>query len=272
MKKFILICMATALAVNTSFAWGRLAHATVAKIAENHLSKKAKKQITAYLDGKSIVYYASYADDYKPELLLDTGFEPSNTTRLTTYPHTFEANDDCTVFRGTRKGDKFIKNCIYQTEQIAASLKANHKEMSDSVRMTAIALIVHFVGDMHCPEHMRFPEDQTIGYYKVKFGKEPLRYHSLWDTQIVATRNPWGYSDFARFLDTFDKKQIAEVTAGDLYDWGEDAARSSRHVHTVKEGDQLDKRLYLNEYQPLAESQIRKAGYRLAKVLNDVFR
>ena len=53
--------MATALAVNTSFAWGRLAHATVAKIAENHLSKKAKKQITTYLDGKSIVYYASYA-------------------------------------------------------------------------------------------------------------------------------------------------------------------------------------------------------------------
>ena len=144
--------------------------------------------------------------------------------------------------------------------------------MSDSVRVASIALIVHFVGDMHCPEHIRYPDDQTIGYYPVYFGKEKVRYHSLWDTPIIATRHPWGFMDTAALLDTYNKKQIAEVVAGTPYDWGYDSAAASKKVHEVKEGAQLDKRLYLNEYMPLAEEQIRKAGYRLAKVLNDIFK
>jgi hypothetical protein len=124
---------------------------------------------------------------------------------------------------------------------------------------------------MHCPEHIRYPEDQTIGYYNVYFGKEKIRYHSLWDTPIIATRNPWGFSDTAELLDTYNKAQIAQVTAGTPYDWGYDSATASREVHSVAEGAQLDKREYLNKYAPLAESQIRKAGYRLAKLLNSIF-
>ena len=114
---------AVVLVVSTASAWGRLGHATVAKIAENHLTKKAKKQITEYMHGESIVKWASYADDYKPELLVDLGFEPSDAKRFITYPHTFEANEDCTPYRGIRKGDKYVKNCIYYIEKMAEDLK-----------------------------------------------------------------------------------------------------------------------------------------------------
>ena len=272
MKRLFTLILVAVVAVGSASAWGRLGHATVAKIAEDHLTKKAKKQITEYMHGESIVKWASYADDCKPELLVDLGFEPSDAKRFITYPHTFEANADCTPYRDIRKGDKYVKNCIYYIEKIADELKNNAENMSDSVRVASIALIVHFVGDMHCPEHIRYPEDQTIGYYPVYFGKEKVRYHSLWDTQIIAVRNPWGFMDTAALLDTYNKKQIAEVVAGTPYDWGYDSAAASKKVHEVKEGAQLDKRLYLNEYMPLAEEQIRKAGYRLAKVLNDIFR
>lgn len=272
MKRLFTLMLVAVVAVGSVSAWGRLGHATVAKIAENHLTKKAKKQITEYLHGESIVKWASYADDSKPELLVDLGFEPTNTKRLITYPHTFEANSDCTPYCDIRKGDVYVKNCIYYIEKMAEELKNNAAEMSDSVRVASIALIVHFVGDMHCPEHIRYPEDQTIGYYPVYFGKEKIRYHTLWDTPIIATRHPWGFSDTAALLDTYNKEQIASVTAGTPYDWGYDSAKASKKVHEVKEGAQLDKRLYMNEYTPLAESQIRKAGYRLAALLNDIFR
>ena len=272
MKRILTLLCAVVLVVSSASAWGRLGHATVAKIAENQLTKKAKKQITEYLGGESIVKWASYADDSKPELLVDLGFEPSNAKRFVTYPHTFEANDDCTPYRDIRKGDKFVKNSIYYINQLADNLKANAENMTDSVRVAHIALIVHFVGDMHCPEHIRYPEDQTIGYYKVYFGKEQIRYHSLWDTPIIASRNPWGFSDTAALLDTYTKAQIAEVTAGTPYDWGYDSAKVSRKVHEIKEGAKLDKRLYLNEYGPLAEDQIRKGGYRLAALLNEIFK
>ena len=271
MKRVLTLVLVAVLAVGSAAAWGRLGHATVAKIAENHLTKKAKKQITEYLHGESIVKWASYADDYKPELLVDLGFEPSDAKRFITYPHTFEANADCTPYRDIRKGDKYVKNCIYYIEKMANDLK-DAKNLTDSVRVASIALIVHFVGDMHCPEHIRYPEDPTIGYYKVNFGKESIRYHSLWDTPIIAARNPWGFSDTAALLDTYTKEQIAATTAGTPYDWGYDSAKASRKVHEVNEGAQVNKRNYLNEYAPLAEDQIRKAGYRLAALFNEIFK
>lgn len=271
MKRLLTLVIVAVMALGTASAWGRLGHATVAKIAENHLTKRAKKQITEYLHGESIVKWASYADDYKPELLVDLGFEPTNAKRHITYPHTFEANDDCTAYTSNRKGDEYVKNCIYYIEKMADDLRENADKMSDSVRVTTIALIVHFVGDMHCPEHIRYPDDQTIGYYPVYFGKEKIRYHTLWDTPILASRHPWGFEDTAALLDTYSKEQIAAITAGTPYDWGYDSAKASRKVHEVKEGAQLDKRLYLNEYTPLAEEQIRKGGYRLAALLNSIF-
>ena len=272
MKRVLTLILAVAMFVGTASAWGRLGHATVAKIAENHLTKKAKKQITEYMHGESIVKWASYADDCKPELLVDLGFDPSNVNRKITYPHTFEANEDCTPYHDIRNGDKYVKNCIYFIEKIADELKHNAPQMSDSVRVASIALIVHFVGDMHCPEHIRYPDDQTIGYYPVYWGKDKIRYHTLWDTPIIATRHPWGFEDTAALLDICNKKQIAQIVAGTPYDWGYDSAKASRKVHEVKEGAKLDKRLYMNEYTPLAETQIRKAGYRLAALLNDIFK
>lgn len=271
MKRLLTLTLVALLTVGSAAAWGRLGHATVAKIAENHLTKRAKKQIAEYLHGESIVKWASYADDAKPELLIDLGFEPSNAKRFVTYPHTFEANADCTPYRDIRKGDKFVKNSIYYIEKIAQDLKQNAKTMPDSARIASIALLVHFVGDMHCPEHIRYPHDQTIGYYFVYWGKEKVRYHSLWDTQIIASRNPWGFSDTAAMLDICTKEQIENITAGGPYDWGYDSAKASLKVHDIKENEKLNKRLYLNQYAPLAEEQIRKAGYRLAKLLNSIF-
>lgn len=272
MKRLLIVIVAVMGVTLTASAWGRLGHATVAQIAENHLTPKAKRLLTKYLDGKSIVFYASYADDYKPEIQFDLGFKATNHATPSAYPHSFAANDDCTPFRGIRNGDKYVKNCIHFLEQFAADLKANHRTMDEKKRLETIAYIVHWVGDMHCPEHIRYPEDQTLGKYNVYFGKRKIVYHALWDEPIVEARNPWGYSDYAKFLDICTKKEIAEIQKGGAYDWGYEAAKVSRRVHAVKPDTKLDPRLYLNEYMPLAEDQILRAGYRLAKMLNEIFK
>ena len=53
MKRLFTLILVAALTVGTAAAWGRLGHATVAKIAENHLTKKAKKQNVAYMCSES---------------------------------------------------------------------------------------------------------------------------------------------------------------------------------------------------------------------------
>ena len=272
MKRLLLLCIVTICVCHTSYGWDRRAHATIAKIAENHLTPKTKRVLDRYLDGKSIVYYASYADDYKRELLVDLDFEPSNTKRKVTFPHTFEANSDGSTFRGIRNGDKFVKNCVAFAEQYAANLKVNHRTMSDSLRVLHIAMLVHWLGDMHCPQHIRYPDDQTIGSYKVHYGSKSVKYHSIWDGVLFEQLHPWGFSDCAYMLDTCSKREIDEIIAGDLYDWGKESAIISRPIHEYREGAVINPREYRNKFGVLAEKQIRNAGYRLAKVLNEIFK
>lgn len=272
MRKCILTCIIAVLVCGASYGWDRRAHATVAKIAENHLTPMTKAHLDKYLNGKSIVYYASYADDFKPELLVDLGYEPSNAKRKVTFPHTFEANEDCSVYKGMRKGNKFVKNCVAFADQYAADLKANHSTMNDSLRVLSIAMLVHWLGDMHSPSHIRYPDDQTIGNYPVVYGGKKLgKYHSLWDGIVFGSLFPWGFNDCALLLDTYSPQEIAEMTKGDIYDWGKDSAIASRPVHEYKEGAVIDAHDYRNRFAPLAESQICKAGYRLAKLFNEIF-
>ena len=272
MKKIVLICTAVLLACGTSYGWARVAHATVAKIAENHLTPKAKKTLGKYLNGKSITYYASYADDYKPEMLMDLGFEPSNAKRKVTFPHSFSVDNDYNILRGQREGDKFVKNCVYLVDEYAADLKANHREMEDSLRMLKIVMLVHWLGDMHCPKHIRYPEEQTLGYYKVKWGNRSVRYHDVWDGIFYDGLHPWGFIECAEMLDDCSKEQIKAITAGNVYDWGKDMAKSARGVNEFKEGDVIDIHTFRNKYRDLAEHSVRNAGYRLAALLNDIFK
>lgn len=45
------------------YSWGQKGHDITCSIAEQHLTKKAKKQISEIFDGKSIVYWSSWMDN-----------------------------------------------------------------------------------------------------------------------------------------------------------------------------------------------------------------
>lgn len=261
MKRIILTIACTVLMCTGAAAWGRLGHATVARIAEMHLTPEARKAVSEIMHGESIVLYASYADEFKGSMFIDKEHN---------HPHTFEANMDFEPFRGIYDGDRYVKNCIHFVEQYTSDLR-NWREMDDSTRWNELVMMVHFVGDMHCPEHIRYnPEDMTIGYYKVKFRGQEIRYHTLWDDQLIALKYPWSFSDIAHLFDCASEEEIAAITAGGPYDWGRDTARACWPVHAVQPGAELDTEWFRAQL-PLLRSQIRNAGYRLAAQLNRIF-
>ena len=73
MKKTLLLAFAALCFVQSALAWGKSGHDAVAYIAETHLTKRAKAVIERYL-GHSIVYDASWMDDYRAE----PGYEMTN--------------------------------------------------------------------------------------------------------------------------------------------------------------------------------------------------
>lgn len=272
MRRVVLCALATLMLCGTSLAWGTRGHYTTTEIAEKYLSPKAKALLNKYLHGKSIVEYASWADEYKRELKFELDFEPSNAPRLLRYPHTFEANADCSVFDGVRRGDEWVKNCVYMGAEFAEDLRANHKKMDDSTRLLKIAMLIHWLGDMHCPAHIRYPDDQTSSGYFVYMGDREIWYHKLWDGILFNWLHPSSRGNAAEAIDTCTAEEIAEITKGDLFDWGKASATASRAARKYREGTMIDRDEFMSEFSDLLDSQIRNGAYRLAKLFNDIFK
>lgn len=271
MKRFILLCAIASMLCTSAYGWGRREHAVVAKIAENHLTPKAKEYLHKYMHRRSLVYYSCYADDYQP-LYIDLGWQPSNYKRQAMFPHTFVVDKDCKPYRDIRKGDEYVKNCLYYIDTWSKELKKRHSKMNDSIRMTHIALIVHAMGDMHCPVHIRYPHDSSLGVYKVKYDKKSKDFHRLWDADLIGpTHSIRSYNDFARYIDICSEQEIAELCQGGIFDWGEDAARTALPLRAYKPNEEIASKDFKKAHLDTGEQLLRKAGYRLAKVLNDIF-
>ena len=138
--------------------------------------------------------------------------------------------------------------------------------------LVSIKYLVHLVGDMHCPVHVKYPWYKN---FKFDLNGRPCEFHSFWDSGVLDLNHRWGYVEYRHQLDRLTKKQIRAVVAGTPRDWLEESARDCRVIYEwTKPGQKFTKneaRDLLNTVHPFAEEQILKAGYRLAAVLNQLF-
>ena len=291
MRKTILISLLTVISLfinNYSLnAWGKLGHATVGHIAQEHLTPKARKALSNYLDGKSLAAIASDADTYRGMWTMDLGFIPTNIDNarppwmrgfdfstphnIAPYSHMITVDQEFNVYPTDNLNGEYIDNIAYYVTKLAQDLKENAEDMDPYERYKTIALIVHFVGDMHCPVHIVYrPDNVTKGKFKIYWKGESVNYHGWWDKFIFDAYYDWSFSDMASLVDTANRKEINELTKGDVYDYAQDSARSCWSAACkYKEGDTID-RNYPTDARDLLFSQLRNAGYRLAKILNDI--
>lgn len=127
---------------------------------------------------------------------------------------------------------------------------------------------------MHCPAHIKYTTHDMK--YDVLFEDKyhkPHKFpiHSVWDNEIITTTRIWSVSEWADELDRLPKAERQAVAAGTPRDWLHDnAVVCEAQFEWAKPGQRLGQD-FLNEALPLIERQIRNAGYRLARVLNELF-
>lgn len=258
MKRVISVILCAVIFCGSAAAWGRQGHATIAKIAENNLKPSVKKTIEKYLGDHSIVYYSAWMDDYRstPEY----GF--------TTTWHTAPVNEDLRyedALLNPKKG-----NAIYGLEQAIEALK-DYKNLPDSTVEVNLKYIIHLVGDMHCPSHVKYSGRNMN--YKVSFAKmaDPVTIHSVWDSHIITLTKFYSFSELAEELDILDRKTQKAIAAGTPRDWFHDCAVRCEKQFDMAKPDQNLGKDFLNEAIILCETQMQYAGYRLAAVLNSLF-
>ena len=265
-RRTIFAVVATILATTFTLeasAWGGFGHRTVAEIAERHLTPKAKANIERYTKGTPLADYSVWLDQVRNNdpVLRD----------ITDGWHAAVADEKCQTSPEIRKKHRNDRDAVTVLLKFTDMFKEREK-LSDSTVMFALKCIVHMVGDINCPAHLRYVDCRNDGKFKITYMGKNVTLHKVWDTSVITRgRKGWSPANYADILDTYTPQQIKRATKGWVEDWFEDAARNVRPSITwVKEGDSLDEE-FQEKALPLAEMQVRKAGYQLAKYLNTIF-
>ena len=251
-----LLLVLFAISGTAAYGWGKTGHDAIAYMAECNLTPKAKKRIERYLNGRSIVYYASWMDQVRT----------TEAYGATTHWHGNRVDAEGRYLPDEVRGD-----AVYGIE-LAKSKLLDLRHGDDSVVRVAICLLVHLVGDMHCPSHIRYPWYES---FKFEINGRKCSFHGFWDTEVLEMNHRWGYEDYRYQLDRCPKQEMEALAAGSPRDWLADSARQCREISDwVAADDRLDKARaneFLMKAQQLAETQLLKAGYRLARILNELF-
>lgn len=244
-------------------AWNRVNHQAIGYIAEQHLTPKAYNTLKTYLHGECISYYAANVDDYR-------------NTEYKGVPHTFHVNGK--LVPQAEEG-------VDATYHILRSIEAlkDHRNLDDSVRLYHIKLLVHLVGDIHCPSHTCYDDgrDHKHGRYKIYDykGVENKKFHSYIDGVLTSQKFPGGFLEMAYFADPLlrpratkaDKDYMKEVQQGEVIDWAADIIERTHGIYdTIQPGHHFTTEEQM-ETARVCKDQILRAGYRLAEVLNMIF-
>ena len=250
MKRFILILFLL-LAAREIRAFGLAGHAAIACIAEHHLTPRARTNIMRYTDHRSIVYYASWMDEWRRS----KGYE------FTTHWHAGTVDAEFRSTPAVREASGAKGDCVVAVEQSIALL-SEYDRLDDSTVLVHIKYLVHLLGDMHCPTHVYYyPDNMTLGKFPVKLHGVETNYHKIWDGQLLDSRHKfWGFQDYRHALDNYTDEEIARMTEGTPVEWFEESARRCREIYDwVQPGDELGQEFY-NARAPFAEYQLVLSG------------
>lgn len=250
---FLLIAISFSL---QAWSWGNLGHDAVAHIAERNLTPRAKERIEKYLDGHSIVYYASWMDFVRatPEYKYSSPWHASDVNKKGEY---YRSN---------------VRDAVEGYKTVLRNLR-KHKNLSDSVVAVNLKLFVHIVGDMHCPGHAFYTGYPQKDIYFDMNGTK-MNVHTFWD-DFCLEHHKWQFLEYGNQLDKFSDSEKKEMAKGEPEDWMDQTGKLMTSTYDwLEDGMKYNKNEMFAirlKAEKIAHPQLVRAGYRLARILNEVF-
>jgi len=250
----ILLFTSSVIFANTNF-WGPTGHRTAGEIAEKHLTKRAFKKIDKLLQGESLAFVSTFADQIKS----DRRYDKFYSWHYVNMPidgnyETWMKNPQGDVVSGIQHCLKILKDETSSTEDKRFFLK----------------MLVHLVADLHQPLHVGRKEDKGGNTIQVQWFNKDTNLHRVWDEDMI---REWGmsYVELADNAKDLTKEEIKQLQEGTIIDWMNDTHKLTGKVYnSVEVGENLRYR-YSYDYFPIVRTQLQKSGIRLAKLLNDIF-
>ncbi len=244
----------------SAFAWGGIGHRVVARIAEQHLTPKARQEINKLLQpGETLASISTYADEIRNSRPDTRRLHYVNIPLLASE---YVPSRDC---RSSDEGD-----CIIAALERFRLALASVKETRER-RAFALKFIVHLIGDLHQPLHCADNDDRGGNDVKVTwFGpsERQQNLHGVWDYAIVE-QGGRKEEDWLKILSQTSPEKIPTLQAGSVIQWAMESWQAGKdHAYKIPPNRQLGQ-AYYDKSLPVVEDRLRKAGLRLARVLNE---
>ncbi|ARS35492.1 S1/P1 nuclease [Pontibacter actiniarum] len=254
MKKLASVFFLCLLLTSQAFAWGQNGHRAVGLVAEQHLSKKAKKKILKLLEENTLAEVSVWMDDIKS----DHAYDHTHDWHWVTIP-------DGKSYEETEKNPH--GDVIGKIEEVSKALKAGN--LTKEQEQEYVKFLVHLVGDIHQPMHVGGYDDQGGNAVKVQWFYQPSNLHRVWDSDMIDSKN-LSFTEVVRFLGEPNKEQVKQWQSASVRDWAKESMSYREQMYDLPEDKKLSYR-YAYENYDLVEQRLLQAGIRLAGLLNEIY-
>lgn len=135
---------------------------------------------------------------------------------------------------------------------IVENLKSG--ELTLEEEQVQLMMLIHLVGDMHCPMHAGHKSDRGGNGTQVKYFGKQKKLHSVWDSEIVESAHRWSYSEWQFQVDRASKKEQKAIVQGTPNDWIEETVVLANDIYEESTTQQNLSYDYVAIYAPLSSS------------------
>lgn len=280
-----------------AFGWGDDGHRIIAAVAEQQLTPAVRAKVKAMLSGDttgltapSLADQATWADKWRDS--------DRNAPTRPRYEQTREWHYVNISISGAAS-DADISAACHGHPPLPAGTPASAgppraclidkidqfiTELRDPLapadqRRLALQFLLHLIGDLHQPLHAGDDADRGGNDKKIGLpGFNPDNLHQFWDTTVVRRLGPRPERvarELGRGIGPAQRREWSRGTPGDWARESVGVARAHSYAGLPAPGDDGRRTLtpaYLADATQAAKQQLRKAGVRLAWVLNKTLR
>ncbi len=246
-------------------AWGPNGHRIVAQIAEKRLSSVAKKEIVRLIGPVPLALVSTWADEIKS----DPSWQHASPWHYINVP----PDQAVETARRSSRGD--VIEAIGRFEGVLRDRQANRQDQAE-----ALKFLVHLVADVHQPLHVGYASDRGGNDVRVRWFGKNTNLHAVWDEHLIEGQK-LSYTEFVAFID--QKVMRRKLSSAGLrvdssvIHWVRDSRSLLPAVYDFRNassGNQIPNLGYDYVFRNMehVKSQLLIAGYRLAYLLNDIFK
>lgn len=263
MKRVFIAIVALFALVGESFAFIPFGHQTIAALAEKYMTNKAKSEVQTILK-----------ENMTDESVWLNSLRNQEATAYTKDWHFF------TLDVNGKSTTAAENDGVVQLEKAIAVLR-NRVNESDSLVSASLRTVIHLVGDMHCLSHIRIDGNEATKGFDYMVTNEGVgknhkswkaSWYYLWERTFVGRYTFFTPQYYADDIDIYANSKKSAYEQGTPRSWvengGEDVVRALPHLHTTE----LIPTQVIQLYEFNHTKCMAKAGYRLAALLNDVFK